>query len=314
MKGLLSMNGETSVVQAHTRMQCNYARKHQLIGFLFALPIIVFLLCFVLYPVIYNIWLSFTNASLIRKTTKFVGLQNYVQMFENKLFGKYLWNTVVWTFWSVLGQIVLGMAVALLVSHNMPGATMLRNFLLVPYVVPAVTLALVSKWVLNSDYGIISYWLQKSGFLAERQSLLAMQKTAMSVVVILNVWRSFPFTMLMYWAALKNIDPELYEAATVDGASGLQTFWYIKLPALQDTTLVLVVLRIIWTATYYDLIFMVTGGGPAGSTTTLPILIYQTSFGSYQIGYAAAISMVLGVLMFVCILIYIFKCGFKDKA
>ena len=101
----------------------------------------------------------------------------------------------------------------------------------------------------------------------------------------------------------------MYEAAMVDGATRLQIFTRITLPQLRNTTIVLVVLRTIWTATYYDLIYMVTGGGPAGSTTHLPILIYQASFGSYQVGYAAAISMVLGVLMFVCIIFYVFKSG-----
>lgn len=287
----------------------HYAARHRRIGFLFSLPAVAFLLCFVLYPVLSNVWLSFTDSSLIKKTWHFIGFDNYKRMFSNQLFGKYLWNTCRWTFCSVLGQIAVGLAIALLISRKFVGANALRSFLLVPYVVPAVTLALVSKWVLNSDYGIISYWLQKWGWLAERQSLLAMQSTAMGTVVILNIWRSFPFTMLIYWAALKSIDKELYEAATVDGASKFQAFMKITLPLLKDTTIVLIVLRTVWTATYYDLIFMVTGGGPSGSTTHLPILIFQASFGSYQIGYAAAISMVLGVLMFACIVFYVMKSG-----
>jgi multiple sugar transport system permease protein len=134
----------------------------------------------------------------------------------------------------------------------------------------------------------------------------------MWVVVILNVWRSYPFPMLIYWAALKSIDRQIYEAATVDGANKWKTFIYMTLPQLKNTTIVLAVLRIIWTATYYDLIFMVTGGGPSGSTTHLPILIYQASFGSYQIGYAAAISMILGVLMFGCIIFYVSRSGLTE--
>jgi ABC-type sugar transport system permease subunit len=118
--------------------------------------------------------------------------------------------------------------------------------------------------------------------------------------------------MLIYWAALKSIDKQIYEAATVDGAGKWKTFLHITLPQLKNTTIVLAVLRIIWTATYYDLIFMVTGGGPSGSTTHLPILIYQASFGSYQIGYAAAIAMILGVLMFACIIFYVVKSGLTE--
>ena len=291
------------------RLLDSYEKRHRLIGFAFAIPAVIFLLTFVLYPVVYNIWLSFTNTSLIKKESSFVWLDNYIRMFSNKLFKKYFWNTCVWTFWSVLGQLVLGLGIALLISRPMKGSTALRSFLLIPYVVPAVTLALVAKWIMNSDYGIVSYWLQQAGLLEPRQSLLAMQGPAMWVVVILNVWRSYPFPMLIYWAALKSIDRQMYEAAMVDGATRFQIFTRITLPQLRNTTIVLVVLRTIWTATYYDLIYMVTGGGPAGSTTPLPILIYQASFGSYQVGYAAAISMVLGVLMFVCIIFYVFKSG-----
>lgn len=294
------------------RLITSYERRHKLIGLAFAIPVIVFLLAFVLYPVLYNVWLSFTNASLIKKTSSFVGFDNYVKIFSNKLFLKYFWNTIRWTFFSVLGQLVLGLGIALLIARPMRGGTALRSFLLIPYVVPAVTLALVSKWIMNSDYGIVSYWLQQAGLLDARQSLLAMQGPAMWVVVILNVWRSYPFPMLIYWAALKSIDRQIYEAATVDGAGKWKTFLHITLPQLKNTTIVLAVLRIIWTATYYDLIFMVTGGGPSGSTTHLPILIYQASFGSYQIGYAAAISMILGVLMFGCIIFYVAKSGLTE--
>lgn len=294
------------------RLITSYERRHKLIGLAFAIPVVVFLLAFVLYPVLYNVYLSFTNASLIKKTSSFVGFDNYVKIFSNKLFLKYFWNTIRWTFFSVLGQLVLGLGIALLIARPMKGGTALRSFLLIPYVVPAVTLALVSKWIMNSDYGIVSYWLQQAGLLEARQSLLAMQGPAMWVVVILNVWRSYPFPMLIYWAALKSIDRQIYEAATVDGAGKWKTFLHITLPQLKNTTIVLAVLRTIWTATYYDLIFMVTGGGPSGSTTHLPILIYQASFGSYQIGYAAAISMILGVLMFGCIIFYVAKSGLTE--
>ena len=294
------------------RLITSYERRHKLIGLAFAIPVVVFLLAFVLYPVLYNVYLSFTNASLIKKTSSFVGFDNYVKIFSNKLFLKYFWNTIRWTFFSVLGQLVLGLGIALLIARPMKGGTALRSFLLIPYVVPAVTLALVSKGIMNSDYGIVSYWLQQAGLLEARQSLLAMQGPAMWVVVILNVWRSYPFPMLIYWAALKSIDRQIYEAATVDGAGKWKTFLHITLPQLKNTTIVLAVLRTIWTATYYDLIFMVTGGGPSGSTTHLPILIYQASFGSYQIGYAAAISMILGVLMFGCIIFYVAKSGLTE--
>lgn len=305
----MSTDGKTK----KRRIVSSYKKKHSLVGMAFSIPIILFLLIFVLYPVLYNIGLSFTDTSLMKGTGKFVAFDNYVRLFGNKLFKKYFWNTCVWTFWSVLGQLLLGLLLALLISRPMRGGTALRSFLLIPYVVPAVALALVTKWTMNSDYGIISYWLQQAGLLEGRQSLLAIQGPAMWVVIILNIWRSYPFPMLIYWAAIKGIDREIMEAAAVDGASKWKQFLHIMLPELKNTTIVLAVLRVIWTATYYDLIYMVTGGGPSGSTTHLPILIYQSSFGSFQIGYASAISMVLGVLMFVCIIFYVAKSDVADS-
>lgn len=283
--------------------------KRNLLGILFILPTILFLAVFILYPVISNIVLSFTNAGLIKKNYSFVGFDNYVRLFSNKMFLTYAWNTVVWTVFSVAGQLVLGLALAMLINRNMRGGSFFRSFLLIPYVVPAVVIALITKWIFNGDYGIVSYWLQNLGLLDYKQSPLALLDGAMAVLIIMNIWRSYPFPMLIYWAALKGVNQELYEAAHVDGANRLQTFWCITLPQLRNTSIVLVILRIVWTATYFDLIWMVTGGGPAGSTTHLPIMIYQSSFGTFQIGYASAISTLLGIFLFICIIFYVRKSG-----
>lgn len=280
--------------------------KQQLLGILFIAPTVLFLTVFVLYPVFNNIWLSFTNAKLHKSAVSFIGFDNYIKLFSSKAFSKYLWNTVVWTVFSVIGQLLVGFSLALLINRkDMRFGTAFRSFLLIPYVVPAVALALVTKWLMNGDYGIVSLWLQNFGIIAHRQSPLALPGAAMAVLIIINIWRSYPFPMLIYWAALKGIDKELYEAASVDGAGYFQSLLHITLPNLRNTTIVLAVLRIVWTATYFDLIWMVTGGGPAGSTTHLPIMIYQASF--FQTGYASSISVFLGVLLFISVAFYVKK-------
>lgn len=224
------------------------------------------------------------------------------------MFKKYFWNTVVWTVYSVIGQLLVGLFLALLINRkNMRFGTAFRSFLLIPYVVPAVALALATRWLMNGDYGIISMWLQNFGLIDHRQSPLALPGSAMAVLIIINIWRSYPFPMLIYWAALKSIDKELYEAASVDGAGYFQSLLHITLPQLMNTTIVLAVLRIVWTATYFDLIWMVTGGGPAGSTTHLPIMIYQASFGTFQTGYASSISVFLGILLLISVAFYVRK-------
>jgi multiple sugar transport system permease protein len=280
--------------------------QQQTLGILFIIPTVVFLVVFVVYPVLYNVFLSFTNAKLLKSDYTFIAFDNYKKVFTNPRFFKYVKNTLVWTFFSVIGQLGIGLALALLINHKSSGPG-LRSFLLVPYVVPAVAIALVTKWIMNGDYGIVSYWMQNIGLIAHRQSALAIPGSAMVVLVIVNIWRSYPFPMLIYWATLKGINKELYEAASVDGANKFQKFFYITLPHLRDITIVLVILRIVWTATYFDLIWLISGGGPAGSTTHLPIMIYQASFGTFQTGYASSISVILGFCLFLCVVFYVRK-------
>jgi len=281
------------------RQDRRFRPQQQTLGIIFIIPMVAFLLVFVVYPVLYNIFLSFTNARLIKKDYSFINFDNYKKIFTDLRFLTYVKNTVVWTVASVINRKSSG--------------TGLRSFLLIPYVVPAVAIALVTKWVMNGDYGIISYWFQTLGLIEHRQSPLAIPGSAMAVLVIVNVWRSYPFPMLIYWATLKGIDKELYEAASVDGAGTIQSFLHITLPHLRDTTIVLVVLRIVWTATYFDLPWLITGGGPAGSTTHLPIMIYQASFGTFQTGYASSLSVILGLSLFLCVVFYVRKTISNDS-
>jgi multiple sugar transport system permease protein len=305
-------NGETSALTPAKKFNNPFASFHvrrKLLAFIFILPTILLIGVFILYPVISNLVLSFTDAKLMKSEYNFIGFENYIKLFSSKMFLKYTWNTVVWTIFSVAGQLILGLGLALLINRETRGITFLRSFLLIPYVVPAVAIALITKWIFNGDYGIASKWLQDLGLIAYKQSPLAVINGGMAIVVLMNVWRSYPFPMLIYWAALRGINVELYEAANVDGANKLQAFRYITLPQLKNTTIVLVILRIVWTATYFDLIWMITGGGPAGSTTHLPIVIYQASFGTFRIGYASAISILLGIVLFICIIFYVRKSG-----
>lgn len=295
----------------HSSALSSFHKRRQITGLMFAAPAVIFLCVFVFYPVLYNVWLSFTNAKrLSSDNLAFVGLKNYMKLFSDKTFAKRFWTEIIWTVSSVAGQIVVGLLFALVISNkHLKGGTVFRTFLLVPYVVPAIVIALVTRWMLSGDYGIISVWLQNMGLLPHRQTLLALPGPALAVVIIVNIWRSYPFPMLIYWAALKSIDSVMYEAARVDGANSWQIFWRITLPQLKDTTVILLVLRTVWTATYYDLIQMITGGGPAGATTHLPIMIYQNSFGNPNIAYASAIAVFLGALMFVFVVIYAKKSG-----
>ena len=159
-------------IDHHHSALTSFHRKRQIAGWMFAIPAVIFLCVFVFYPVLYNVWLSFTNAKrLSSDNLQFAGLKNYIKLFTDKTFAKRFWTEIVWTVTSVIGQIVVGLLFALVISNkHLKGGTVLRTFLLVPYVVPAIVIALVTRWMLSGDYGIISVWLQNMGVLPPADS------------------------------------------------------------------------------------------------------------------------------------------------
>lgn len=272
-------------------------------GLLYTLPAMLFLLTFVAYPVIEAIRLSFLEIDFVSGAERFTGLQNYSDIMKSPKFGTVLLNTLIWSIGSLVGQFALGLAAALCINQNLPGMRLVRSVLLVPYVVPVITVALFWRWMLDGTYGIVSYGLQSAALLAPGQSPLALPDGAMTSVIIANIWRGFSFVMISYWAALQNVPREQYEAAAVDGANSWQEFRYVTLPNLAEVTRTLIVLRVIWTVTYFDLVWLITRGGPGGATEHWPIWIYQETMGFFRFGYGAALATTLAAgLMFAAFL------------
>jgi len=220
-------------------------------------------------------------------------------------FGSVLVNTLIWSTGSLVGQFALGLAAALCINQNLPGMRLVRSILLVPYVVPVITVALFWRWMLDGTYGIVSYALQSAALLDANQSPLALPNGAMASVIIANIWRGFSFVMISYWAALQNVPSEQYEAARVDGASFWQEFRYVTLPNLAEVTRTLIVLRVIWTVTYFDLVWLITRGGPGGATEHWPIWIYQETMGFFRFGYGAALATTLAAGLMLAALVYV---------
>ena len=268
-----------------------------LTGILFVTPAALFIIVFVAYPVADAIYLAFRATDFFTDQTVFVGLQNFQEMLAAPKFWPVMWNTTVWTVFSLLGQFALGLGAALAINRNLPGMAFIRTVLLLPYVVPVIALALFWRWMLDGSFGIVSYALQSMHLLAPDQSPLALPDGAMASVILANVWRAFPFVMISYWAVLQGIPEEQYEAAQVDGASSWQQFRFITLPYLAGVTKVLLVLRLIWTVTFFDVIWLITRGGPAGATEHWPVWIYQETMGFFRFGYGAALSLALGVAL-----------------
>jgi ABC-type sugar transport system permease subunit len=270
------------------------ARK-RLFGIALALPGIFVIAVFILFPVVDAIRISLYNVDVLTDQQSFVGFDNYIEVFRSPKFGQVLLNTTIWSVGSLVGQFVLGFVAALLINRDLPGMKLVRSILLMPYVVPVIAVALVTRWLLDGSYGILSYTLQQVNLLAHNQSALANSTGAMIAVIVANVWRSFPFVMIAYWAAMQGIPREQYEAARIDGANKWQELIYVTWPNLIPVTVALLVLRLFWTVTYFDLVWLITQGGPGSATEHWPLWIYQEAMGFFRFGQAAAIAVTMSV-------------------
>ena len=276
------------------------------IGFALFFPSLALMFLFLLYPLAINIYTSFFSKHLIRPRNEFVAFDNYIYLFNIEHFGLVLQNEVIWTFFSVVIQVVLGLGVAILLNQKLRGITIARAFIILPWVTPVVITVLMWKWILNELYGIVNHALLSLGIIETSIAFWSSPAMAMGTSIAINVWWGFPFMTVVFLAGLKSIDPELYEACKVDGATPWQEFIHITLPGLKHFIAVAVLVRTIWIFTFFDLIWISTKGGPSYHTMLLPHMTYLQAFQSYHLGRAAALSVIL-IICLVAYLIVFFK-------
>ncbi|SDZ45480.1 carbohydrate ABC transporter permease [Herbiconiux ginsengi] len=245
------------------------------------------------YPIVTVAVQSFFDINPVKhEGWNFIGVQNYLDAFaDSAVWGVFL-NSIVWTIGSVGLQLLVAMAGALLLQQ-LAGARLLRAILVLPWATPVVVGALAWKLIYQPDYGLINQLLGGIGFTDVQHAWLADPATALGAVVIANVWRGFPFIMVLLIAGMASIPPELYEAAGVDGASWGRAFRSITLPLLKPMLLTSTLMALIWTFNNFSLIYVMTGGGPAGATDILTTFVYKNAFSSFDFGYASALSMIL---------------------
>jgi multiple sugar transport system permease protein len=261
------------------------------IAWLFLAPVSVILLALIAYPLIDVVWESFHYVNLTDPTAKgFAGFDNFMTVFQDDAIGPAVWNTVVWTAVSVIGEYALGLGSALALAGPIRGRAIFRAMIIIPWIIPVVVAGLDWTWILAPDYGVLNLWLVHIGILSHPVNWLGQLQTSLLTVTLANIWRSFPFYTISLLAALQAIPPELHEAAALDGARGWRRFWSISLPHLLPVTLTLVTLHIIWTSVNFDFIWVMTGGGPLNSSTTLPILIYRYAMQNFDVGAACALA------------------------
>ena len=269
-------------------------------GLLFALPALIVLFMLIAYPVTYTGWLSVTNDQ-----GQFTGLQNFADVLRPRVTKQALWNTLWWVFGSIVFQVLLGVAAAILLNQNFVGRALARSITLIPWVIPGIVAATTWAWMFHTEFGIINYMLTSTGALDESVGWLTRANTVMPAMIAINVWKLFPFVAIMVLAGLQSIPQELYEAARMDGASYWDEVRHVMLPQVRPVITAVTLLLVIWALNAITIIYAITKGGPANRTLITPIQIFRLAFENVEFNQAAALSvMFFGVVMLI-VLAYI---------
>ncbi|RLP86409.1 sugar ABC transporter permease [Micromonospora sp. CV4] len=270
-------------------------RERSAYGFL-APGLIVFSV-FTVFALLFAFYLTFREWNILEPETPFVGLQNYRDMVQDEDFRRSIINTAYFTGASVPLGMAIGLAVALLLNQPIRGRGLFRTLYFLPTITPFVVSAIVWKWLYNGDFGPINFYLLKTHLISEPLVWLSNKNLAMPAVVLMSVWASVGFSMVVYLAALQGIPDQLYESARIDGAGPWARFRYVTLPMLSPSTLFLMVMGIIGSFQVFTQIYIMTSGGPVNRTTTMVYYIYEAAFKFYEMGYASTLAYGLFVLL-----------------
>lgn len=282
-------------------------------GLPFVVPFLVVTVLFLVGPVLYGLWLSFTSKSLMGNGG-WIGLDNYAEAFADPTMWSTLGHTVMFTIMSTIPLVLIALVMALLVYIGIPGQWLWRLAFFAPYLLPVAVVVQVWTWLFNSDVGFINYWLERFGL--DKVGWLTDVNVAMWSMVILTVWWTVGFNFLLYLSSLQAIPDLLYEAAEVDGAGFWRKLWSVTLPQLRGTTVLVATLQVIASLKIFDQMFIAFNGGSGPEGSTRPILqyIYDTGFTNYRMGYASAMSYIFfAVIIVITLLFQLVTRSRKDK-
>ena len=279
-------------------------RKSALGGWLLLAPSLILLGGLVVFPILYNIWLSFFDKHAFLPAQAFVGFRHYQYFATDAEFWSSFRHGVVYSGATMVLQIAVGVPAALLLNEAFRGRTLLRGVVLFPYMIPTIVAVMLWRWLLNDSYGLVNHWLVSAGVSAMPVAWLG-PDWIMTSLVITSVWQFFPFVVVTYLARLQTIPPELYEAATVDGASAWRRFLHVTLPQTAAVLFVIVLLRSIWMFTKFDTVWLLAGeSGVSRYIRTLPIYAYARTFTYLQAGMGAALAVIMFVMLLAATAVY----------
>ena len=269
-------------------------------GYLLIAPILIWMAATLVLPLFRAIQMSFFDIEFIGQEGEYIGLKNYAVLFGDADFTGSLLRTFFWTGANVVFQTCVAFGTALILDMNFKGRNFIRIWVLLPWVVPVIVLATIWRWMLDPSIGVVNYVLLSSGAISSRIPFIGSVQYAMITAILVNTWRWFPFYAVIILASLQTIPESIYQAAKIDGANILQQFRYITIPSIAPVLTTVILLCALWAANVFDILWLLTQGGPGNSTETLPLFMYQKGFQEYRLSQAATVA----VLMFVLLLIF----------
>ncbi len=301
--GAGSAAGVVALPQSRTTSPSGMTRfleSERLLASMLLAPTVLLLGVFIAYPFVMGVWLSLSNTS-VGNVGHFVGAKNFIKAWNDSIFRTAFWNTTVYTFWATIFKLALGMWLAVLLNRNFRGKRLVRASMLLPFIVPTVLSTFAWRWMFDPTFSVLNWLLYRGGFIVTKVPFLSDGVYGLWCAIVVNTWRGMPFFAITLLAGLQTISPDLHEAASLDGANGWKRFWHVTWPLLKPVTLVVVVFSIIQTFSDFQLIYVLTGGGPANSTHLLATYAYQIGVATGLLGEGAAISLFMLPVLFVVV-------------
>lgn len=280
-------------------------RRNKTTAELLLVPAILFLLGLIAYPLLNVFYDTFHYVHLVNKSISgFSGIANFQKIISDEHFAQAVQNTLIWTFFSVLGEYLAGITTAVLLNQNIKGRAIFRTCIFIPWLVPIIVAGMTWSWILDPDFGIMNHLLVMFHVLKTPIDFLGQKNFAMATIIFINIWRSFPFYTISLLAAMQAIPKEHLEASAIDGAGMTKRFFKIVMPQLKSVSLVLILMHIIWTSINFDFIWILTQGGPNYATETLPLMIYRYSMKLFNVGAASSLSTIMIIFMTILFVLY----------
>lgn len=279
-------------------------RRKNVSAFLFVLPALIVVGALLLYPVATSVFYSFTSKHLIKQSWKFVGFSNYGRVLSDPEFFSSFFTSVKWTAFSLIGQILVGFSAAMALHRIRHMKAFFRTILIIPWAFPSIVIALSWKWMLNGVSGFLPHFLVRIGLCDTPPQFFSDAGLVFGTLVFINIWFGAPLIMVNVLSALQTVPRDQYEAAQIDGATGWQSFLHITVPHIRIVVGLLVVLRTIWIFNNFDTIYLITGGGPALLSQTLPIYAYNVGWGLKQLGRSSSVTVLLLVFLLAVCAVY----------